>query len=243
MAFVNWLVDHPLWAALFALILLTIYSAVGNALAATLRKRGYVEASETVLRWTPIASATRDKVLKYLVAALLVEVEKLELPSPARVTIKALRSYLALPEPPKDVPPGSSEPPSAPSDTIPAPPPSIPEDFASLRRASIAKFATVAMMGLALFVSVACTRQDRAKTADAVATAEPLCRLADAQLEQDWLTYVCDAASAIPGILRSLGTEDALDPSRPTGPQKIRIRREDRRTFEQIVELASVAQS
>ena len=59
-SFGSWLEAHPLWAALLVVLALTVYSAIGNALASALRKRGYVEASEAVLRLTPLASSTRD---------------------------------------------------------------------------------------------------------------------------------------------------------------------------------------
>lgn len=232
-SFGSWLEAHPLWAALLVVLALTVYSAIGNALASALRKRGYVEASEAVLRLTPLASSTRDKVLKYLVSALLAEVEKLELPPSAKSAIRAVRTYLALPEPPSQMPPGASEPPSQ-LDTIPSPPPP-PSDMASMRRSGI--YDAGRRLGiLSVLVLSGCTAEDRARAraaGDVISTVgREVCEQLDGVTDDGWVAFACRAVQATGDVLSNMSTEDHLDASRPTGPPVIRmVRTEDAQAF------------
>lgn len=102
-------------------------------------------------------------------------------------------------------------------DTDPPPPPKA------------AAFAVLALAVLLVVMAISCTPQARDTTAAKIEQAKPVCRIAREVSGSDLLELLCDAgASFIPGVLRSVGTEgDRLDPSRPTAPVPIYVRREN----------------
>lgn len=96
--------------------------------------------------------------------------------------------------------------------------------------------ARFALLSLGLLLS-GCQHNSRAQVASDIdrglAAAKPLCKLAAEQLEADWLTFVCEAASSvIPGIVRGMSTDDTLDPSRRTSPIRVRVETKRAAAFE-----------
>lgn len=134
---------------------------------------------------------------------------------------------------PPPMPP--KEPPTTPLNGPLPPPAGTPRDGSSvLRLAEAGRHLGV----LSLLLLSGCTRLERAEVAadvePYVEASKPLCKLVADQVGSPFVEYLCTAASAIPGILRGMSTEDRLDASRPTASGRIKVARENRETFERF---------
>ena len=204
---------------------------VGNAGILATRSR-WPMAADWLARITPLVVAwVSNKKREQAIVDLITGVMR----SPAQFgdhVLTAIRTILEADRPTSAEPP-KDPPATPPADTRTTPPAGTPRDGSSvLRLAEAGRHLGV----LSLLLLSGCTRLERAEVAADVEpyieAAKPVCKLIAEDTGQDWLEYLCGAASAIPGILRGMSTEDRLDASRPTAPIVVRVRRSERAQFE-----------
>lgn len=140
---------------------------------------------------------------------------------------------VAPPPPPKDPPANSG----LNGPTMPSPPPDF-DNGRILRSPLRSGFFRLTLALLLVVGLTGCTHVERAEVAadvePYVEARKPLCKLVADNLGSPFVEYLCTAASAIPGVLRGMSTEDRLDASRSTTSGRIKVARENRETFERF---------